>query len=614
METLAIDLQGILSPNNSKALPKSTSGDTDSNSFLATQKTAEAKIRSREEYIRAEKEAADTRAGLRKDAVEAERKAAATESQDTGTTAAAKTDSKKNTVKTSQKTADSKPQEKKTTAESNKAETTDDDLKAEATDEDLSAEEETVQTENIIPLIPAELIPLLAQIKLAATENLNIEATNSAESPAKANIISLLAKEDGITLPPEFTETQGKNTAEFLTTLLDSLKIDPEDVAPHLLRKAQQILNGTPLALEQGKNPEVQQEMLAKLTEIFQTLKPETISLSPATSTTEPSLQPGQGARGVAYQLNELNALLTEKQAGLPASDSTKTNTVSMIMGERFRELLQLQEQNAFGAKAISGNMPLRHPNDISLRQQTMANLDLNAANQGPQTSSDAVQGIASELMSGNTDDGTTLDLAMAKSESGLVTSTTGSSQHAEPFSIETGASRQPTSPAMPDSATVRLPSGAVFSENQVVNHVVEKISLSGPLNSGTNTITIKMYPEELGHLNLKLEVTNDSVKAHLIAQNPQAQEILERHIPRLREALEAQGLKLDDIQVTVDSGQNQNKGGHFQQNGQWAQSSPALRQNRELNRLAQELNVNILPETTNSAENQMNGRLSLRI
>lgn len=50
----------------------------------------------------------------------------------------------------------------------------------------------------------------------------------------------------------------------------------------------------------------------------------------------------------------------------------------------------------------------------------------------------------------------------------------------------------------------------------------------------------------------MEIRVEQDNIKAHITTQNPQAQEMLDRHLPRLREALEQQGLRLDQVEITV--------------------------------------------------------------
>ena len=67
-----------------------------------------------------------------------------------------------------------------------------------------------------------------------------------------------------------------------------------------------------------------------------------------------------------------------------------------------------------------------------------------------------------------------------------------------------------------------------------------------------TSTINLKLHPQELGELRMEIKVEQDNIKAHIIAQSPHAQEMIDRHLPRLREALEQQGLHLSQVEVTL--------------------------------------------------------------
>jgi len=75
-----------------------------------------------------------------------------------------------------------------------------------------------------------------------------------------------------------------------------------------------------------------------------------------------------------------------------------------------------------------------------------------------------------------------------------------------------------------------------------------------------TGSVTLRLHPEELGQVKVELVMDKDSVRAHLHAQSQQVQEVLERHLPRLRDALEQQGLKIDQLQVSVDSQHHGNR------------------------------------------------------
>jgi flagellar hook-length control protein FliK len=66
--------------------------------------------------------------------------------------------------------------------------------------------------------------------------------------------------------------------------------------------------------------------------------------------------------------------------------------------------------------------------------------------------------------------------------------------------------------------------------------------------------MNLKLHPAELGELKISLVVKEDSLKANIYAQTRQAQEIIEKHLPRLKTILEEQGLVVEDLLVTLES------------------------------------------------------------
>ena len=119
----------------------------------------------------------------------------------------------------------------------------------------------------------------------------------------------------------------------------------------------------------------------------------------------------------------------------------------------------------------------------------------------------------------------------------------------------------------MQGDGKLQLPSGAAVSEQHVVDQVVKGVG--GAQVKETSSITVKMHPEELGQVKLELTMGKDGLKAHLHAQTQQVQDVLEKHLPKLRHALEQQGLRLDEMQVSVDSGRDGGRGFFFQQQQQ---------------------------------------------
>lgn len=123
----------------------------------------------------------------------------------------------------------------------------------------------------------------------------------------------------------------------------------------------------------------------------------------------------------------------------------------------------------------------------------------------------------------------------------------------------------QPPAAAVPASpaATLQLPSGQVVAENELLGQVLGRLHVG--VRRESSSISMRLNPEELGEVKLDLLVEKDRVRALIVTQSQQVQEVLERHLPRLREALQQQGLKLEDLQVSVDSRQQDNSRGFFQ-------------------------------------------------
>ncbi|HEY5672411.1 MAG TPA: flagellar hook-length control protein FliK [Malonomonas sp.] len=141
---------------------------------------------------------------------------------------------------------------------------------------------------------------------------------------------------------------------------------------------------------------------------------------------------------------------------------------------------------------------------------------------------------------------------------------------------------------SMPTIApTVQLPSGQQVAESQIFDQVVTR--MSGSFNGESGKMVLRLQPAELGSLKLELVIEGDKVRASLVAQSQQVQEVLERNLPQLRSALAEQGLKIDQFQVDVEQrqqqgqfdnlAQQQQQRGRSPQHSVWQQQSPAEEQ-----------------------------------
>jgi flagellar hook-length control protein FliK len=112
----------------------------------------------------------------------------------------------------------------------------------------------------------------------------------------------------------------------------------------------------------------------------------------------------------------------------------------------------------------------------------------------------------------------------------------------------------------------MQLPTGQQLPETQLVEQVVSHLAAGN--NGETSRILLRLNPAELGTLRIELTMEGDKLRAQLHAQTQQVQEVLDRHLPQLRDALQMQGLKIDSFRVDVQGEHSQAR----DQASQWQQ------------------------------------------
>ncbi|MCF6289649.1 MAG: flagellar hook-length control protein FliK [Desulfobacterales bacterium] len=93
---------------------------------------------------------------------------------------------------------------------------------------------------------------------------------------------------------------------------------------------------------------------------------------------------------------------------------------------------------------------------------------------------------------------------------------------------------------------------GLTGPDRRIIDQLVNRVIFSRS-NQGTSLV-LTLHPRELGEVRIELVADKDGLQAHLYSRNQQVQDVLERHLPRLREAFEQQGLKIHDLQVGGDA------------------------------------------------------------
>lgn len=90
------------------------------------------------------------------------------------------------------------------------------------------------------------------------------------------------------------------------------------------------------------------------------------------------------------------------------------------------------------------------------------------------------------------------------------------------------------------------------IQENDVLQQIVQRFTLQNQLHN--SRLSLKLHPAELGELKIDVTVKDDALKAHIYAQTRQAQEIIDKHLPRLKAILEEHGMRVDDLLVTFSA------------------------------------------------------------
>ncbi len=102
---------------------------------------------------------------------------------------------------------------------------------------------------------------------------------------------------------------------------------------------------------------------------------------------------------------------------------------------------------------------------------------------------------------------------------------------------------------------------------------VAEKVQMM--MSKNLKNLDIRLDPPELGRMQIRMTMNNDLANVHFTVTNPQARDIIEQTLPRLREMLAQQGMQLADSSVQQQSsGQQQSGYAAAEQHGQGTSGS----------------------------------------
>ena len=124
-------------------------------------------------------------------------------------------------------------------------------------------------------------------------------------------------------------------------------------------------------------------------------------------------------------------------------------------------------------------------------------------------------------------------------------------------------------------------------SAREIVNQIVEQVRID--ISNENSRMELELNPASLGHVGLTIEAKAGVITASFTAQNEMVKEAIESQIVQLRENIEAQGVKIEAVEVTVASHAFEQ---NLQQNNKGA--SEEEERNDSANKAARRMRINL--------------------
>jgi|GEM_PF-6571270 len=130
------------------------------------------------------------------------------------------------------------------------------------------------------------------------------------------------------------------------------------------------------------------------------------------------------------------------------------------------------------------------------------------------------------------------------------------------------------------------------INSTDIINQVIKKADII--VQSGHQEMIMKLEPESLGKLNLKLVVENGLVTAKFVAESQQVKEVLESSFNQLKDALQEKGIAVQGFSVSV--GQQGAEFNSSQSFDQWKKSIKLSKTATNYMELDEETALNVNP------------------
>jgi len=149
------------------------------------------------------------------------------------------------------------------------------------------------------------------------------------------------------------------------------------------------------------------------------------------------------------------------------------------------------------------------------------------------------------------TEDGTNTVDVISENESGTDGDMMNQFSSPERGQEQAGLFLQKLVSAVKETVTESIQSASTgFELYDIASQIIEQVKLQ--IRPDNAKMEIQLNPEHLGKVELEVSTKNGELSARLNVQNDQVKEAVESQMQVLRDTLEAQGLKVENIEVTV--------------------------------------------------------------
>jgi len=164
------------------------------------------------------------------------------------------------------------------------------------------------------------------------------------------------------------------------------------------------------------------------------------------------------------------------------------------------------------------------------------------------------------------------------------VSSTTGAAIPVKEKSTEVGANAQAAPPESPEGTTGVAASAAVQTatqiseparlaeapKNEVINQVANQIDQM--VKTNRSSVRLQLYPEELGHIDLRIVTTKDGISVTMLTEKASTQQVLKSDMDVLKQNIEQAGIQLTNL--NINQGQNSNRQQAFEHRQNFSNNS----------------------------------------